>query len=90
MPVRDLGNWVDIRSRLEVVPSISAVRLLALTGSSAEIEVDYFGDEERLRRALDRFDLVLEATRFVPSNGSLNPNVAGPMVPSHVIRLPAG
>jgi len=43
-----------------------------------------------LRRALDRFDLVLEATRFVPSNGSLNPNVAGPMVPSHVIRLPAG
>ncbi|MGY8956123.1 MAG: DUF2066 domain-containing protein [Alphaproteobacteria bacterium] len=90
VPVRDLGNWVDIRSRLEVVPSISAVRLLALTGSSAEIEVDYFGDEERLRRALDRFDLVLEATRFVPSNGSLNPNVAGPMVPSHVIRLPAG
>jgi hypothetical protein len=61
------------------------VRLLALTANSAEIEVDYFGDEDRLSRALDRFDLELQVSGF-GTDGTLGAGVA-PAVPTHIVRL---
>ncbi|MDE0780099.1 MAG: DUF2066 domain-containing protein [Alphaproteobacteria bacterium] len=85
VPIQNLRSWIEVRGRLENVPTVRQVRLLALTLNSAEIEVDYFGDERRLSRALDRFDLVLEASGF-GKGGVLNV-VVSPAVPTHVVRL---
>jgi hypothetical protein len=85
VPLADLQGWIEVRWRLENVPSISRVRLLALTANSAEIEVDYFGDEDRLSRALDRFDLELQVSGF-GTDGTLGAGVA-PAVPTHIVRL---
>ena len=85
VPLADLQGWIEVRWRLENVPSISRVRLLALTANSAEIEVDYFGDEDRLSRALDRFDLELQVSGF-GTDGTLGAGVAA-AVPTHIVRL---
>lgn len=85
VPIQDLQSWIEVRWRLENVPSISNVRLLALTANAAEIEVDYFGQEDRLIRVLDRFDLVLEGSGF--ETGETIRPVASPAVPTHIVRL---
>ena len=84
VPLENLQGWVEVRRRLESVPSISKVRLLGLTANSADIEVDYFGDEDRLRRALDRFDLVLEGSG-IGKSGTLQVE-GSPAIPTHVVR----
>jgi hypothetical protein len=83
--IPNLKSWIEVRGRLENVPAVRRVHLLALTANSAEIEIDYFGDESRLSRALDRFDLVLETSGF-RIGGALN-EVVPPAVPTHIVRL---
>ena len=87
VPVPDLKIWIEVQRRLARTPNISAVHVIALTANSAEIEIDYLGDRERLVRALDRYDLLLEESGFGdPASG---PGVAqaGPALPTHVLRL---
>lgn len=84
--ISDLGSWIDIQRRLAGAPNVSAVHILALTASSAEIEIDYRGDQVRLERALLRADLVLEPAGF--DDQVADPNLApvGSVVPTHVLR----
>ena len=90
VPVRDLAHWIEVRRRLGSIPSVSRVRLLALTPDTADIELDFFGEVTQLQRALDRFDFVLEDTGLVPDtqNPALPGAVPSPAVPAYVIRLP--
>lgn len=87
VPVPDLKSWIEVQRRLARTPNVSAVHVIALTANSAEIEIDYLGDRERLVRALDRYDLLLEESGFGdPASG---PGIAqaGPALPTHVLRL---
>jgi hypothetical protein len=90
VPVPDLKSWIEVQRRLARAPNVSAVHVLALTANSAEIEIDYLGDTERLARALDRIDLLLEDSGFSgpdPASGGAGAGAAGPPLPTHVLRL---
>jgi hypothetical protein len=81
VPIGSLGDWVAVRTRLERVPSISALIPVALTASSAEIEIEHLGTRDQLVRTLERFDLAMEETGLEqPPDGS----------PSHIIRRTDG
>lgn len=87
VPVPDLRSWIEVQRRLARTPNVSAVHVIALTANSAEIEIDYLGDPNRLVRALDRYDLLLEESGFgnpAPDGEAVQ---AGPALPTHVLRL---
>lgn len=90
VPVPDLNSWIEVQRRLARAPNVSAVHILALTANSAEIEIDYLGDANRLVRALDRVDLLLEGSGFDLASttpGGSESGTAGPPLPTHVLRL---
>ncbi len=62
VPIADLKNWIDIRARIARVPAVTNIQVIALTAMSAEIVINHRGDEARLTRAFERFDLILEGT----------------------------
>ncbi|MEP4887326.1 MAG: DUF2066 domain-containing protein [Alphaproteobacteria bacterium] len=89
--ITDLENWIDIRARITRVPAVTDIRIIALTATSAEIVISHRGDEARLVRAFERFDLILEGTD--PGQGDAGPS-RGPQaglqaLVTHVVRLAA-
>ena len=87
VPIAGLASWVEVRRRIARVPSVSEVYIIALTANSAEIEIDFHGDDQQLVRALDRFDLILEPSGF--DDQAPDPRVvfSGPALPTHILRL---
>lgn len=87
VPVSGLKSWIEVQRRLARAPNVSAVHVLALTANSAEIEIDYRGNTDRLERALLRADLLLEPSGFGGQNEELGLAPVGVILPTHVLRL---
>jgi hypothetical protein len=58
--VRGLDEWVSVQRKLQSVAAISRVDVRVLRRGSAEVEIDYFGDEKQLATSLAQHDLELE------------------------------
>lgn len=77
VPLTSLAQWLEIKSKLESVPFIRHTNLTFLSRKAARLQLNFIGDEEQLRLALMRNDLVLERSaaslvlrlRKLPSDG---------------------
>ncbi len=89
VPIVDLKNWIDIRARIARVPAVTNIQVIALTANSAEIVINHRGDEARLIRAFERFDLILEGNS--PGGGAQRPQgslqTGLRALVTHVVRL---
>jgi hypothetical protein len=54
-----LGDWQQVRRRLEHTPEVQALDILALTHRDAQVVLHYYGDPPRLALALAQADLEL-------------------------------
>ncbi|HMA13143.1 MAG: DUF2066 domain-containing protein [Bacteroidota bacterium] len=59
VPLDGLDDWLTVRRRLEGVPAIQQATLATLSPREAQLELTFFGDEQRLSRALAQRDLFL-------------------------------
>lgn len=59
VPLEGLDDWLTVRRRLEGVPAIQQATLSTLSPREAQLELTFFGDEQRLTRALAQRDLFL-------------------------------
>lgn len=59
VPLDGLDDWLTVRRRLEGVPAIQQATLATLSRREAHLELTFFGDEQRLTRALAQRDLFL-------------------------------
>lgn len=59
VPLEGLDDWLNVRRRLHGVAAIQETDLNRLTRSEAQIEISFFGDEQRLTRALAQRELFL-------------------------------
>ena len=89
VPIVDLKNWIDIRARIARAPAVTNIEVVALTATSAEIVINYRGDEARLTRAFERFDLILEGTGLGQDIAPLSGNDQTGLraLVTHVVRL---
>jgi hypothetical protein len=89
VPITGLKNWIDIRARISRVPAVTNIQVIALTATSAEIVINHRGDEARLTRAFERFDLILEGNGL--GQGVERPSGSGQAglqaLVTHVVRL---
>ncbi len=60
VPIGDLGEWVEVRSRLGRVPVISGFELKSLRRQAAVVELTFIGDEDQLMDSLAQRDLELD------------------------------
>ena len=60
VPLSDIADIVDVRSRLAGIPAIQRSALVALNRAQATLAIRYFGDPAQLRTALAQRDLALE------------------------------
>jgi hypothetical protein len=59
VPVRELGDWLAVRTGLARIPAITATDLVSLGRDGASVTLHYLGDPDRLRLALAQHDLAL-------------------------------
>lgn len=59
VPLSSLKEWMETRSRLAQVPTVTRTRLIELSRDQADIELYYLGDSNGLRTALAQRDLLL-------------------------------
>ncbi len=52
MPIRALGDWVQVRQRLGAVPAVKSITVKPLEADRADLRLDYFGSPEELQRTL--------------------------------------
>ena len=76
--VNSLEQWVSIERTLKSMTAVAHVELLVLRRDSAEIKLDFYGDEDRLAIALDQRGLVLEPLT-VTIGGSGSQGFAAPL-----------
>ena len=60
VPIRALGDWVQVRQRLGAVPAVKSVIVRSLEADRAELHLEYFGTSEELQRTLAQAGLRLE------------------------------
>jgi hypothetical protein len=60
VPIRALGDWVQIRQRLGGVPALKSVVVRNLESDRAELRLEYFGTTEELQRTLALAGLTLD------------------------------
>jgi hypothetical protein len=60
VPLRGLGDWVQVRQRLGSVPAIKNVVVRNLESDHAELRLDYFGTTDDLKQTLAQAGLVLD------------------------------
>lgn len=60
VPIRALGDWVQVRQRLGSIPAIKTVSVRTLEADRAELHLDYFGSAEQLQKVLAQAGLQLE------------------------------
>jgi hypothetical protein len=60
VPIRALGDWVQVRQRLGGVPALKSVVVRNLEADRAELRLEYFGTTEELQRTLASAGLALD------------------------------
>ena len=60
VPIRALGDWVQIRQRLGAVPAVRSVVVRTLEADRADLRLEYFGTPEELQRILALAGLTLD------------------------------
>ena len=60
VPIRALGDWVQVRQRLGGVPALKSVVVRNLESDRAELRLEYFGTTEELQRTLALAGLTLD------------------------------
>ena len=60
VPIRALGDWVQVRQRLGGIPAIKTVSVRTLESDRAELHLDYFGTAEQLQKTLAQAGLQLD------------------------------
>lgn len=60
VPLRALGDWVQVRQRLGAVPAIRNVSVRSLESDRAELHLEYYGTAEELQRTLAQAGLTLD------------------------------
>ncbi len=60
VPIRALGDWVQVRQRLGGVPAVKSVAVRSLESDRAELRLEYFGSTDELQRTLAQAGLVLD------------------------------
>lgn len=60
VPIRTLGDWVQVRQRLSAVPAVKNVAVRNLEADRAELRLEYFGTPEELQRTLALAGLTLD------------------------------
>jgi hypothetical protein len=60
VPIRALGDWVQVRQRLGAVPAVKSIAVRTLEADRAELRLDYYGTTEDLQRTLAQAGLTLE------------------------------
>jgi hypothetical protein len=59
VPIRALGDWVQVRQRLGAIPAVKSVTVKTLEAGRADLKLDYFGSPEELQRTLAQAGLSL-------------------------------
>lgn len=59
VPIRTLGDWVQVRQRLGSVPAIKNVTVKTLESDRADLKLEYFGSTEDLQKTLAQVGLSL-------------------------------
>ncbi len=59
VPIRALGDWVQVRQRLGAIPAVRSVTVKTLEADRADLKLDYFGSPEELQRTLAQAGLSL-------------------------------
>lgn len=72
-----MKEWIETQQKLRKVQGVNGMRLLSLTQDEATIELQFQGDEERLRLALAQADMTLSAPRGWPRYNSYNHSAYG-------------
>jgi Uncharacterized protein conserved in bacteria (DUF2066) len=70
LPISSLGDWVAARDALQRTPGAKKVELTGLARNEARVAVDYAGDVERLKLALQTTGFTLGAPINVGANAS--------------------
>lgn len=60
VPIRALGDWVQVRQRLGAIPAVKSVVVRSLESDRADLRLEYFGQVEQLQRTLAQAGLVLQ------------------------------
>lgn len=60
VPIRALGDWVQVRQRLGSVPAVKGVVVRQLESDRAELRLEYFGTTDELQRTLASAGLALD------------------------------
>lgn len=60
VPIRALGDWVQVRQRLGGVPAVKGVIVRTLEADRADLRLEYFGTPEELQRVLALAGLTLD------------------------------
>jgi len=60
VPIRALGDWVQVRQRLGGVPAVKGVVVRNLESDRAELRLEYFGTTDELQRTLATAGLTLD------------------------------
>ncbi len=59
VPIRTLGDWVQVRQRLGSVPAIKNITVKTLESDRADLKLEYFGSTEDLQKTLAQVGLSL-------------------------------
>ncbi|MGZ9097443.1 MAG: DUF2066 domain-containing protein [Micavibrio sp.] len=65
-----MQQWVETRQALRRVQGITAMKVKTVTPREAQVELEFSGDENRLRLALEQQDMMLSAPEFEYAYGS--------------------
>lgn len=57
--VNSLGDWLEVKRRLEQVPVVVRNEIANMTRSAVDVEITYLGDEDQLARTLAQSNLIL-------------------------------
>ncbi len=60
VPIRALGDWVQVRQRLGAVPAVKSVAVRSLESDRAELRIEFFGSTDELQRTLAQAGLRLD------------------------------
>ena len=66
VPIATLADWLEVRRRLETVPSILTSSVMFLRRDRGQISLTFIGDESQLTLALRQSDLVLTRQNGAP------------------------
>ena len=82
VPLRSLGEWIEIKRRLDRVPLVVESDLTNLTRTKADVEITFIGDQNQLARTLARSNLILTPDQYAVGWWQLMLNAGAPRLGS--------